>query len=119
MNLLVLKSPDIDQTASFYRLLGLCLERHQHDSGPWHYAAQLNGMVFEIYPGKAETNVSSGTRLGFEVNDLDDTLDELRRQGARIVQEKTRSPWGLQAVVEDFVGYRVHLTECASSTSPI
>jgi predicted enzyme related to lactoylglutathione lyase len=112
MNLLVLKSPDIDRAAAFYRLLGLSLERHQHDSGPWHYAAEANGIVFEIYPGKAEKTVTSDTRLGFEVSDLDEKLGELRRHGVRIVQEKTSGRWGLHAVVEDFAGYRVHLTEC-------
>lgn len=111
MNLLVLKTPDIERAANFYRLIGLSFERHQHGSGPSHYATDLGELVFEIYPGQLERPLSSDTRLGFQVGDLDDTLNDLRRHGVRIIKEKAPSSWGLRAVVEDFAGYRVELTE--------
>jgi lactoylglutathione lyase len=115
MNLLVLKSPDVDRAVNFYRLLGLTFDRHQHGSGPWHYSAEVDGFVFEIYPGHVETVQPSGTRLGFQVADLEETLAKLRRSGVKVVQEKLLSPWGLHAVVEDFTGHRVELTEAAAN----
>jgi predicted enzyme related to lactoylglutathione lyase len=117
INLLVLKSPDIDRAASFYRLLGLSFERHQHGSGPWHYAADLDGLVFEIYPGQPEGTLPAGTRLGFQVSDLDATLGDLRRHGVKVIQDKSPSPWGLRAVVEDYGGHRVELTQGATACS--
>jgi catechol 2,3-dioxygenase-like lactoylglutathione lyase family enzyme len=39
INLIVIKAADIDRAASFYRLLGFSMEKHQHGSGPLHYCA--------------------------------------------------------------------------------
>jgi lactoylglutathione lyase len=110
INLVVIRASDIDHAASFYQLLGLSMERHQHGSGPWHYCAESNGLVFEIYPGESDEEVSA-TRLGFQVDDLDGTLQHLQENGVKILREKATSPWGLRAVVEDFARHGVDLIE--------
>jgi lactoylglutathione lyase len=110
INLIVIKAADIDRAASFYRLLGLSMERHQHGSGPWHYCAESNGVVFELYPA-FDGEVSPNTRLGFQVDDLDNTLQQLQEHGVKVLRHKATSPWGLRAVVEDFAGHRVELIE--------
>src|SRR4051812_27334640 len=50
LNLLVIRSPDIDRSARFYELLGLSFTKHAHGTGPVHYAGELGSAVFEIYP---------------------------------------------------------------------
>jgi lactoylglutathione lyase len=126
INLLVLKAPDSDRAASFYQLLGIPMERHQHGSGPSHYCTDLNGLVFEIYPGQSEGDSSGSTRVGFQVHDLDDTLQCLQEHGVNILRQKATSPWGFRAVVEDFAGHRVELiqkekltTVCVEKFQPV
>ena len=111
INLVVIKASDIDRAAGFYQLLGIPMERHQHGSGPWHYCAELNGLVFEIYPGQSDGDTSVSTRLGFQVDDLDNTLQRLQEHGVKVLRHKATSPWGFRAVVEDFAGHRVELIE--------
>ena len=53
LNLLVLRSTDIEAARRFYELLGLSFTRHAHGSGPEHYAHEDERGVFEIYPVKA------------------------------------------------------------------
>lgn len=43
-------SDDVERTRSFYERLGLKFVREQHFGGPLHYAAQVGGDVFEVYP---------------------------------------------------------------------
>lgn len=50
LNLVVLRSPDVHRAVRFYRVLGLLFTVERHGSGPEHYAAVVNGFVFEIYP---------------------------------------------------------------------
>lgn len=50
INLLVIRSPDIDRAVCFYEVLGLSFEKHAHGNGPLHYACESDGFVFEIYP---------------------------------------------------------------------
>ena len=111
INLVVLKASDIHRAASFYQLLGISMERHQHGSGPWHYCTQLNDLVFEIYPNQSDEDAPASTRLGFQVDDLDSTLQHLQEHGVKVLRHKATSPWGFRAVVEDFAGHRVELIE--------
>lgn len=43
LNLVVLRSRDIDRAAEFYRCLGLEFTRHRHGIGPKHFAAEVTG----------------------------------------------------------------------------
>lgn len=64
LNLLVLRCRDLDVSKAFYEQLGFSFEKEQHGSGPMHYVAELDGLVFELYPLKQGIQ-SDQTRLGF------------------------------------------------------
>jgi len=79
LNLVVLRSKDIEVAAEFYRCLGLEFVRHRHGSGPEHFAAEMMGGVFEIYPLASDDDPpTSGTRIGFGMSSLDDLLAKLQ-----------------------------------------
>lgn len=65
--LVVIRSTDINGTMAFYRSLGIEFKEDQHGSGPRHFAADLGGIVFEIYPTKKPEDVNRTTRLGFSL----------------------------------------------------
>src|ERR1041385_8644803 len=65
LNLLLVRSVDIESCAGFYTKLGLEFDKHSHGSGPEHYACDLDGTVFEIYPARTDTQDTIGVRLGF------------------------------------------------------
>ena len=111
LNLLVIRSPDIDRSARFYQLLGLVFTKHAHGTGPVHYAAELGSAVFEIYPRGDEKDSTSRTRLGFRVPNLDQTIATLQQSGAKIVSSPKDTAWGRRAVVDDPDGHRVELTQ--------
>ncbi|MCB1095691.1 MAG: hypothetical protein KDN22_08970 [Verrucomicrobiae bacterium] len=50
VNLVVIRSQDIDRAAAFYNAMGLLLGKHGHRTGPEHYSTEVGGFVFEIYP---------------------------------------------------------------------
>lgn len=53
LNLVVLRSPDIERARRFYEALGLAFFRHRHGKGAEHYASENGLFVFEIYPAAA------------------------------------------------------------------
>lgn len=111
LNLVVIRAADLERSARFYRRLGLDFISHRHGSGPEHLAAEMGGMVFEIYPRRSEENTPGGLRLGFRVTSLEAILAALTEAGAPLVSAAKDSPWGRRAVVDDPDGYRVELTE--------
>ena len=50
LNLVVLRTADSAASVAFYRRLGLQFEKHRHGNGLEHFAAELQGGVFELYP---------------------------------------------------------------------
>ena len=110
LNLLVLRSPSIDRAVNFYNVLGLQFCKHSHGTGPKHYACELPGMVFEIYPSSAKQPTTTSTRLGFSVRAIDSLISKLHDKGAKIISKPSNSEWGRRAVVEDFDGHTVELT---------
>ncbi|HEX3359115.1 MAG TPA: VOC family protein [Tepidisphaeraceae bacterium] len=116
LNLVVLRVADIDRSAAFYRLLGFEFLKHAHGSGPEHYASDSNGFVFELYPSTPEQPVSSSTRIGFAVTNVDDAAIKLGAvAGAKIVTPPKDSEWGRRAVVADPDGHRIELIAAISS----
>ena len=107
--LVVIRSMDIDSTVTFYRSLGIAFDEEQHGNGPRHVAADLGGIVFEIYPTKKLEDVDRTTRLGFSIPDIHTVIISIRDFGATIVEEPTNSEWGLRAVVRDPDGRSVEL----------
>jgi len=111
LNLLVIRSPDIDRSARFYELLGLTFTKHAHGAGPQHYAAELGSAVFENYPRGDEKDSTSRTRLGFRVPNLNQTIATLEESGAKIISPPKDTPFGRRAVIDDPDGHRIELTQ--------
>lgn len=116
LNLIVIRSLEPERTVAFYRRLGIEFQQEQHGQGPLHFAAEMAGLVFEVYPAQSFADVDSTTRLGFAVEDIDNAVNSLRSAGVTIIQEPQKSKWGIRAVVRDPDGRAVELTqrpECA------
>jgi predicted enzyme related to lactoylglutathione lyase len=109
LNLLVIRSQEPARTVRFYELLGLRFQEEQHGKGPVHWAAELDGLVMEIYP--AESGVDRAPRLGFEVGNVEPILASLQDQGAEVVSDLKQTQWGLRAVVKDPDGRSVELVQ--------
>lgn len=114
LNLVVLRSADMERAADFYSRLGLRFSLHRHGKGPEHFAAEVAGSVFEIYPLSPGGPSSSGARIGFSVVSLDDALEALADFPDAVVSPAADSPWGRRAVVADPDGHRVELVQRSS-----
>lgn len=64
--LLVIYTAMLEECRAFYAGLGLVFAKEQHGTGPEHYAAELPGLVFELYPATG-TRLTGSLRLGFEL----------------------------------------------------
>jgi len=93
-NLIVLRSANIERAASFYRELGLPVTRHSHGSGPEHYTLETGELVFEIYPLTAKSSPTTGARIGFSVDSVDQLVGLLAGIGALVVTPPADSEWG-------------------------
>jgi catechol 2,3-dioxygenase-like lactoylglutathione lyase family enzyme len=111
LNLVVLRSPDPTRAAAFYGRLGLEFSRHRHGSGPEHFAAELSGGVFEIYPLAVDGPSTLGTRVGFRVPSVDAALTALSDYPDAILTPARDSEWGRRAVVADPDGHRVEISQ--------
>jgi len=110
LNLLVLKTRQVERLVAFYRTLGFDFAEEKHGNGPVHFAGRVGNMVFELYPTMTEDAVDSGTRLGFTVPDLDGIVAALGEMATPIESEPKMSPWGYRAVVRDPDGRAIELT---------
>lgn len=112
INLIVIKTNAIAMIKQQYEALGIVFDYHNHNNGPFHYAATLNGLVFEIYPLPNNiTQPDTTLRLGFEVNHLEDTLLKLALSHWKIIKGITLTPYGKTAIIEDYDGRKVELKE--------
>lgn len=112
LNLLVLRTPDIDRLGRFYEALGLAFVRERHGNGPEHLASAEGGATLEIYPctGKNETR---GTRIGFRVQNVAAQFDRALALGGEAITPPRASDWGARAVVRDPAGHIVELLQAA------
>lgn len=117
LNLLVLRSLDLNRTCDFYSLLGLQFLQEQHGQGPIHMASESAGLVIEIYPAQTVAQVDSTTRLGFHIGDVAAVVASVRDYGCEIPSEPRKSQWGLRAVVKDPDGRMVELVQHAGTAS--
>lgn len=111
LNLIVIRSVDPIQTVTFYKLLGVEFQEEQHGNGPVHWAAELDGIVLEIYPAKSADEVDVTTRLGFVVKDATSVLNTLRLSDVETISDLKQTKWGLRAVVRDSDGRTVELVQ--------
>ena len=89
--------------------MGMTFARHSHNKGPEHFASEVCGFIFEIYPQRNAGDTTTNTRLGFSVDDVDGTINLLIEIGATIMVQPTDTEWGRRAVVRDFDGHTVEL----------
>jgi len=111
LNLVVLRSPDIQRAAAFYSRLGLQFTRHQHGNGPEHFAAELGSGVFEVYPQTPNGPSTLGARIGFSVPSLDSAVAAISEYAGAVISPPKDSEWGRRAVVADPDGHRVELLQ--------
>ena len=111
LNLVVLRSPDMARAAAFYSRLGLQFTEHQHGSGPQHFAAELGGGVFELYPLSPDGPSTLGTRIGFSVPSIDSAVAALSDYPGTVISPPKDSEWGRRAVVADPDGHRIELLQ--------
>ncbi len=108
MNLVVIRSGDIDRAAHFYGALGLVLTKHRHGTGPMHYACEWDRFVFEIYPVGA-SGPTAAVRMGFSVEDVDSVVEALQAVGGELRSGPDDSEWGRRAVMKDLDGHTVEI----------
>lgn len=113
LNLIVIRSLNAIRTVAFYQLLSIKFKEEQHGRGPVHWAADLDGLVLEVYPAKTAGEANCPIRLGFEVDDVVATVETLRSAGFETVSEAKESEWGLRAVVRDPDGRTIELVQRA------
>ncbi|MDF5751093.1 glyoxalase/bleomycin resistance/dioxygenase family protein [Spongiactinospora sp. TRM90649] len=65
--LIVVYTDRLWECADFYSGIGLPLRPEQHGNGPEHHAAELDGIVFELYPASERRPATGNLRLGFTV----------------------------------------------------
>ena len=109
LNLVVLRTADLDRLRAFYALLGLTLVMEQHGNGPVHYSAAAGPVTLELYPATVAAGPDASTRVGFLVRDFPGACEALRAAGHTIRVEPKVSAWGLRAVVLDPDGRAVEL----------
>ena len=109
LNLVVIRSADIRRARAFYLEMGLSIRREAHGAGPDHYVAVVCGLVFEIYPLAAGQPPTTGTRLGFQVEAIDELVPALVKAGGAIVTAPRDVAGGRHAVITDPDGHRVEL----------
>jgi lactoylglutathione lyase len=110
LNLLVLRTPDINRLSKFYEALGLTFVRERHGKGPEHLASAGGGATLEIYPCTGENN-TRGTRIGFRVKNVAAQFDRALAFGGEAITPPRASDWGGRAVVRDPAGHIVELLE--------
>ncbi len=109
INLVVIRSADLDRAEAFYSLIGLSFIRHRHGKGPEHLACEGEHSVFEIYPQNSKFPNTHGSRIGFRVSDVDNCVSKIKLEGEQVFQDPSDSEWGRRAVVIDPDGHKVEL----------
>jgi len=115
MNLVVIRTNQINKVLSFYQTLGLVFQEEQHGKGPVHYACEHEQIVFEIYPGKEaitpDWKKAGAVMLGFKVNGLNEIVKKLKDNGIEIITNPVETDRGLRASMSDPDGRRIELIE--------
>src|SRR5436309_889163 len=97
LNLLVLKTLQLERLQAFYSALGIVFVEERHGNGPLHYSGTIGDLVLELYPlpaSAALADLDATTRLGFAVPDLDAAVRLLETVGGKIIREARVTEWG-------------------------
>ncbi|WP_070138639.1 VOC family protein [Crocinitomix algicola] len=110
INLLVIRTSEPELLKYQYEVLGFTFDYHQHGNGPFHYASEQNGFVFEIYPlTKSMEKADNSIRLGFDIEDLRNKIVDLENSNWEILSEPKETEWGLTALIQDLDGRKIEL----------
>jgi predicted enzyme related to lactoylglutathione lyase len=110
IRLLVIRTIEMAQLADFYALLGLTFEYHKHGKSPWHFSAPAGHTILEIYPlAKGQTEADKELRLGFALDDFDNTIIIMKEKGVEFVSEPMQTDYGFMAIIKDPDGRRIEL----------
>ncbi len=102
IRLLVLRTSDIKRLADFYSLLGLTFDYHKHGNSPFHYSATVGQTVLEIYPlTKSQTEPDKNLRLGFGIDNFDQTIKTLKEKQVTFTLEPTNTDFGFMTIITD------------------
>jgi lactoylglutathione lyase len=102
IRLFVLRTSDTKKLADFYSLLGLSFDYHKHGNSPFHYSASIGPTVLEIYPlAKNQTEADKNLRLGFGIDDFDQTMLNLKESQVPFSLEPTQTDFGFMAIISD------------------
>ena len=113
LNLLVLRTPRLEDMRTFYSALGARFESERHGNGPEHYAATLgDDFVLELYPALDGAMSDPGLRLGLSVDDIWETLRSVGQSGT-----PRQTQWGLRALVRDPDGRSVELLQSPTNAN--
>lgn len=115
LNLVVLRSANIESAVGFYSRLGLQFIKHRHGTRPEHNSAELAGTVFELYPQHADGLSTVGTRIGFTVPSVDEIIKAHTDYPQAILSPPKESEWGRRAIVADPDGHRIELVQSSST----
>lgn len=107
--LIVVRSTRAEKLKEQYEALGMTFDYHQHGKGPFHYSAEMGGLVFEIYPTDHPENVDKGTRLGFKIDDYEQRTDLISKKWDTVSPIK-ETEWGKMMILKDLDGRKVELT---------
>ncbi|NME72936.1 glyoxalase/bleomycin resistance/extradiol dioxygenase family protein [Flammeovirga aprica] len=110
INLLVIRTKEPSLLKAQYEMLGFDFDYHQHGNGPYHYAAEKNGFVFEIYPlTKSMEKADNSIRIGFDINDLEVKMMEIENSNWIIKSKLKETEWGMISVLQDLDGRKIEL----------
>lgn len=51
---LVIKTHKVEKAVEFFTAFGMSFVKEKHGKGPEHYACEIDGKVFEIYPASED-----------------------------------------------------------------
>lgn len=110
VRLIVIRTSDTQKLADFYSLLGLTFACHRRGSSPAHYTATIGQTVFEIYPlAKDQETCDKNLRLGFGVENFEDTIQTLKKFQVHFPVEPTKNAFDVMAVISDPDGRQIEL----------
>lgn len=110
INLLVIRTENPETLKSQYELLGFKFDYHRHGKGPFHYACEKDGFVFEIYPlTKSMTKADNSLRIGFDIENLEIVYEKIKESNWKIISEISQTEWGEMAIIQDLDGRKIEL----------
>lgn len=114
IHLIVIKTFHLESLKEQYKLLGLHFNFHKHGKGPYHYACEYEGLVFEIYPLTSSPPKKEHTiRLGFKVQDLKAKMPLIKVSNWKVISDVKMTEWGERAIIQDLDGRTIEISQAS------